>query len=173
MFDQNKFCNLCRKHGVEPKITASEIILICAKLPSSKVQKEIIDMIPGNLTPRFMLGPKSSTLATCQSYIRAAGAPVALMKFQDHHITIEIPGNAEVNMEAPIWDQLQTVLKSDPYLKTWKVMACGKIIIDYNRPIMEEFEKNSSIREDPIRDDDILNLKIDLEGDVLDVISRL
>lgn len=172
MFDQEKFCNLCRKHGVEPKITASEIILICAKLPNSKAQKEIISMIPGNLTPRFTLGPKSSTLATCRTYLKAAGAS-ADINFKDHHLNINIPGNAEVNTEAPLWDQLQTILKSDPYLKTWKVMACGQTIIDYNRPIMEEYAKNSSIREDPIRDDDILNLKIDLEGDVLDVISRL
>lgn len=171
MTNQGRFIQLCMDNDIETLFIGDVLFLICSSDPPKKIKEQLIRLIPKDLKHKFKVGIKSSTIAGVNTYLSMGGCKNA--SFDDKgtgHLEIKIPASGEVNHDSPVWDQIQAILKTDQFLQTWRIVTPNEVIRSYNRKIAEEQRPD---REKSITPDDITNLKIDLEGDVLDVIRRL
>jgi len=157
-FDNETFRDLCISNHLEAFINGDgQLILSGSKLPSPEVQKKFKALIPPEQPTMFTEGMSVAKMAILKVYLLAYGVSKVLFQHTSQgHVNFRAyteDKSQATQPGSPLWDDVAAGLRSDPYVKTFKIYVNDKLYRDsegYSEPD-EPYEGSPEDRE-PVRE---------------------
>jgi hypothetical protein len=133
------------------------VVIVGAEKLTSALKNAIAEIVPAEVDINFEQGPLISTSMGLRSVL-GQGFSVDGLKATR---SVVIKAKGEITAEQ--LDTVNEIVSRDPWPKSWEVWVNGQKVLDINRKLAEEVGKNLAAHTRSLTDDDLLNLKIELE----------
>jgi hypothetical protein len=174
---EQEFMNICIKNQIEPIVDAiGNYLLVVPKMPSEEIQNRLRAIIPTDIQYQYSEGPRLVTTEGLKQIFSHLGVQGAAIELKDHNLILRVATENSQTMEesSPIWEPVNKLVSSDPFVKNWKAIVNDKVVYD---SIIAKTMANQTRPEREVcpTKDEIMDLRITLENceDVNDFINSI
>jgi len=149
---------------VEPISRNGKIMMICPKLPDSKLQEELNREISSetSLPVEWEEGIKYTTYETLKTTLRMAGAGALKVGIKSpHEVLVVVSGELRVEEDdlPAVWNTIADVLSKDGYTTGLEITYNGQVVLTKNDAVARVLQGNP-VRDLPITKEDVLDVRI-------------
>ena len=174
---EQEFLSICIKNKIEPIIDgAGNYLLVVPKMPDKEIQDRLRTLIPSDIQYTYSEGPRLVTTEGLKQIFGQLKVQSATIELKDHDLILRVnmENTQMVDECSPIWDPVNKLVSSDPFVENWKAIVNDKFIYD-SKVIKTMANQTRPERDTCPTKDDIIDLRITLENcrDVNDFINSI